>query len=271
MNTLNQSKWKATMEYLKKCPEGPDKTVKTSQHIDLEDKTGLPTTGQDRSTSPPPGRWRSRSPRAVLTPNEGKPRVGHSRGRSPESRGGARSDDPALPMRDESLDVRNVGFDRDRSPVLAGAARLPIKPSGLKSLQEMAQSTPPHSNSNADEWASFVETRVKVDTADLDAFNFEIEPRNKLPRKLAPSAALASFPKTENLDAVHQSVVSIYTRKLSKILDAIPDRKSRAWKSISKLCDSLNIQTPSTGPLNCKDLAVLLARLRAVDMTRKPI
>jgi hypothetical protein len=281
------------MDFLKKAPHGPDHRVKVDRHIDLRDNHGRDLQGE--SSEVPPGRWRSpvrsdATPRPRSHRSRSRQRDNHHRSRSRQRDDHVRSS-PAVHVSTRSSGHRdgqhhspsgslgpsspNGGGDRRRpSPpeMLPGATHLPLRQSpqakpGLHGLQRMAAGSPlgpvpPRS----DDFANFVLSRIKVDTAELTADNFVIDLSNRLPRPLAPSKALASMTKIK--DPVYQAAYDIYLRKLNEILDRIPDRRSKLWHSVNKLCKSLNIELPK-GPGSHRELAELLARLRANDMTKK--
>ena len=149
------------------------------------------------------------------------------------------------------------------SELLPGAQFLP--PRGLDSLRAMVDS--PASKSGADDFAEFVRAKVKVDVAQITAKSFEIDLSNKYKKKTPPSKALEGF--SNHMSTTYKAVFDIYSKKLRNIFDNIPNKHCAAWKSIEKLCSSLNIDI--AGSYDSGDLQSLLARLRSNDMTRKPL
>ena len=81
-------------------------------------------------------------------------------------------------------------------------------------------------------------------------------------RKTTASKALAALSPIEVMSELYQIVYQIYLRKLQGIVPQL-GVKSKDNSSLNKLCDALNVSPDES-------VATLLARLRALDIVRRP-
>ena len=105
--------------------------------------------------------------------------------------------------------------------------------------------------------------RVDADTAGLSLQNVEISKSHKFRTKSKPCDALKSMCEVEDMSKVYRLCFGVYLRKYTSLLSGLR-ASSTALKPLKALCSTLNID------FELKDLPMLLARLRALDMIKAP-
>ena len=127
----------------------------------------------------------------------------------------------------------------------------------LESLSQKQEDTSPDFN----DW---VKRRVDTDTANLTLANFELDTRGHRisGRKTSAAKALLALSPLEAMSDLYQTVCRIYLRKLERIMPKL-GAKSKENTCLHKLLEALNVSP-------AEKVAVLLARLRTLDIVRKP-
>jgi hypothetical protein len=239
--------------------------------VDLDDKTGL----EDRLTSPPVLEGAPHVDRPHTPHHSGDRRPSHVRGsvspprssfrrsRSPR-RDDPRRVDPHVSQsgRGRAVVLTPTRDTRSRSPtlpLLPGASRGPLH--GLGALEAMANDSPVSGN-----FVDLVHERVQADVAEFSLESFVVDTSQKFKRRVTPSQALNAM--KDRSDPAYKAVYAIYLKKLTTALDTHKNRRCKPWKAIEKVCEGLNIDVSGR---DVHDLPKLLARLRGIDMTRKPL
>ena len=110
----------------------------------------------------------------------------------------------------------------------------------------------------------WVKRRVDTDTASLTMANFELDAKvHRIAGRKTPAAkALLALSPLEAMSDLYQTVFRIYLRKLERIMPKL-GAKTKENTCLNKLLDALNVSPDEKVP-------ILLARLRALDIVRRP-
>ena len=152
---------------------------------------------------------------------------------------------------------------RDRKPAVE-----PADSNSREALRRLAVASPqkPVNKPGEDEedYVDWVKRQVDVDTADMTFGKFELDSKaHCYSRKCAASKALRTLTPLEAMSDIYTDIFRIYYRKLERLVNNLSPRTKEA-AALKKLCDSLNVEQDDS-------LAELLARLRALDIMRKPL
>ena len=142
---------------------------------------------------------------------------------------------------------------------------------GVAGLEALSQASPqkppslrePPTDKESEEFAEWVRARSDADTAGLSLQNVEISKSRKFRTKSKPCDALKSMCEVEDMSRVYRLCFGVYLRKYTSLLSGLR-ASSTALKPLKALCSTLNID------FELKDLPMLLARLRALDMIKAP-
>ena len=100
--------------------------------------------------------------------------------------------------------------------------------------------------------------------ADMTFENFELDSKaHRYSWKCTASKALRTLTPLETMSDIYKDIFRIYYCKLERLGNNLSPRTKEAT-ALKKLCDSLNVEQDDS-------LAELLARLRALDIMRKPL
>lgn len=147
--------------------------------------------------------------------------------------------------------------------------RLPAPASGLAGLQRLAAASPaknPGEASNSeDDYATWVQKRVEVDTAQLTLTSLDLDTSSqRFAKKMSAQQALQTLPPLQAMGEVFIATFGVYHRKLSKLCASLGKKSSKEAKALTKLCSDLNVDKDAS-------IAELLARLRASEIMKKPL
>ena len=259
MATQDPVRWRNTLQYLKGCPEKPDKQRDFKKSIDTNAGwTSADGARTDRERGHGQQRDRSRSAR-------------HGSRRSPTLIGASPKPQPrgreVLRALAESTPPRHGSR---RSPTLIGASPK-SQPRGREVLRALAESTPPRRTNatvppnSPDGFATWVSERVKVDVANMTFQSFEVDKKRKLAKKMIPAKALETMPRENLMGDTYKNVYAIYLRKLNQALTENGGKRNAAFNAFKNTANALNIDV--SGNVDAAALVKLMARLRALDMT----
>ena len=115
-----------------------------------------------------------------------------------------------------------------------------------------------------EDYVDWVKRKVDVDTSNINFSNFDLETRvHKFARKCPASKALSTLTPLQAMNDLYNDIYRIYLRKLERQISSLTSRSKEAT-ALKKLCDALNIERDDSLPQ-------LLARLRAIDIMKKPL
>ena len=174
--------------------------------------------------------------------------------------------------------LRNIDFSTQETQAPSTPEREPAhrdvradSKRGVAGLEALSHASPqkplslrePPNDKDSDEFAEWVRARIDADTAGLTLQNLEISKSHKFRSKTKPSDALKSMCEVEDMNRVYRLCFGVYLRKYTSLLSGLR-AGAAALKPLKTLCGTLNID------FDLKDLATLLARLRALDMIKSP-
>lgn len=135
-------------------------------------------------------------------------------------------------------------------------------------LRRLAEASPEQivekSSEVQEDYVDWVKRKVDVDTSNINFSNFELETRvHKFSRKCPASKALSTLTPLQAMSDLYNDIYRIYLRKLERQISSLTSRSKEAT-ALKKLCEALNIERDDSLPQ-------LLARLRAIDIMKKPL
>ncbi|OLP98577.1 hypothetical protein AK812_SmicGene18958 [Symbiodinium microadriaticum] len=135
-------------------------------------------------------------------------------------------------------------------------------------LRRLAEASPEQivekSSEVQEDYVDWVKRKVDVDTSNINFSNFDLETRvHKFSRKCPASKALSTLTPLQAMSDLYNDIYRIYLRKLERQISSLTSRSKEAT-ALKKLCEALNIERDDSLPQ-------LLARLRAIDIMKKPL
>jgi hypothetical protein len=112
----------------------------------------------------------------------------------------------------------------------------------------------------------YVTEKVEADTGNFSLKDFSIDKKMKLKKKSIPSKALQEMASLNAMSDLYKNVFKVYLRCLTHAIDGLA-KKSTEYRQLKSVAEALNIDVSKPGD---KELAEILARLRALELVEKP-